>query len=133
MKKLHTIIFFLFSISTAFSQDDNCVFKIDSATKEKIYVNVDQSPYYGTSDSGLFQYLKDNFDPPNYLRNETIIISFVILENGEMTNIELLKNSNSPLLNEYTKGFFQNMNNWSPGKCKGEIVKVEIRLPIKIE
>jgi hypothetical protein len=133
MKKLHTIIFFLFSICTAFSQDDNWVFKIDSATKEKIYVNVDQSPYYGTSDSGLFQYLKDNFDPPNYLRNETIIISFVILENGEMTNIELLKNSNSPLLNEYTKGFFQNMNNWSPGKCKGEIVKVEIRLPIKIE
>jgi outer membrane biosynthesis protein TonB len=63
-----------------------------------------------------------------------VVTQFVIDENGNINNIEILHCSKPGLgIEEEVIDIYENMPKWSPGESKGKASKVRMKQPIKIK
>ena len=64
-----------------------------------------------------------------------IFVSFYVLENGTIENIEIVKGAeDSPILRHNLINIFQKMPSWKPGEdFTGKVIKMKMILPIRIE
>lgn len=98
-----------------------------------IYTIVDKMPQYTYGESGLSAFIAHNIRYPRAALQEgiegRILCSFIVDNNGAISNIEVVEGSNNAL-NEEAVRVLGLMPKWVPGENNGEKVHVKCLLPI---
>lgn len=98
-----------------------------------IYTIVDKMPEYTYGEPGLAAFIAHNIRYPREAMQEgiegRILCSFVVGDDGSISNIEIVDGSNR-LLNEEAVRVLGLMPKWIPGENNGEKVHVKCLLPI---
>lgn len=100
----------------------------------KLYLNVDQIPRFRGGNNLLDDYITKNFEWPSEEADfaGTILTSFIVEEDGALTNIRILTNNCPPCEKQVLK-LIANMPRWSPGKVNKRPVRTLVYLPIKLK
>ncbi len=98
-----------------------------------IYTIVDKMPQYTYGEEGLSAFIEHNIRYPREALQEglegRILCSFVVGNDGTISNIEVVEGSNKAL-NEEAVRVLGLMPKWIPGENNGEKVHVKCLLPI---
>ena len=101
--------------------------------EKKVFDVVEQMPHFPGGDAALIQFLKENIKYPEAAEKNGIqgrvICTFVVKDDGSVTNVQILRSVNNLLDNEAVR-VIQAMPKWVPGKQNGEPVFVKYTLPI---
>lgn len=104
--------------------------------QSKVYeiLEAEKLPEYVGGDAKMIEFIKANLKYPESEKNNAIegivYISFVVDENGKLTDIEVAR-SVSKGLDEEALRVVKLMPNWLPGIVKGKAAKVKMILPFK--
>lgn len=83
----------------------------------------------------ILKYLGYEVKAPGNILVEEIpsrfIVRFVVMKNGEIRNVEIIKGYN-PDWDESLRNIFLNMAAWKPGLIQGEPVNVQVTLPFTL-
>lgn len=104
-----------------------------SNENDKTYTVVQQMPEYIGGEQALFEYLRNNINYPSMEKENdiqgTVILRFVVLEDGSVGSIEVLRAISNGLAKEASRVVKQ--LKFSPGIQQGKTVKVFFTLPVK--
>jgi periplasmic protein TonB len=124
---LTVILVFFF---TAVSSQEK---KESKPNAEGVYNEVEVMPEFPGGYTALVDYLVKNIQYPEQAKKDSItgkvFVQFIINETGNVTNPKVLKSAN-PLLDAEAIRVVGAMPDWTPGKNKGETVKVAFTIPI---
>jgi TonB family protein len=109
-----------------------CSSEFDTTDNREIFYIVDKMPVYEDSISGIINYIQNNIRYPNIQTDiiARVFIRFIVEENGNLTNIKILRGID-PLLDNEAIRVIQNMPNWRPGECNGKKVPVYFTVPVR--
>lgn len=100
---------------------------------QQVFDVVEQMPEYPGGMSALLEYLMQNVKYPEDAEKQKIegkvMASFVVETDGSISEIKVLKPV-YPSLDAEAVRVVQGMSNWTPGKQRGECVRVRYTLPI---
>ena len=103
--------------------------------KNGVYQIVEEMPRFPGGEQKLMEYIKSNLNYPEKYKDAKAeyrcFISFVVSEDGSVTNVEMRKPipSKDDLNNEAMR-VVKAMPKWEPGKMDGKPVKVHYNLPV---
>jgi len=127
------------AISLAATSANNLPIKESSISEvqdEKVLSKVDEMPEFKGGMEKLMTYLGENIIYPEVAKKAgtqgTVYVSFVVDKKGGIKDVEIVKSANT-LLDEESKRVISSMPKWTPGKHKGELVEVQLTLPIKFQ
>ncbi|MEO7176056.1 MAG: TonB family protein [Saprospiraceae bacterium] len=99
-----------------------------------IYLSVEQRPEFPDGEAALLRYLSQHIKYPTLAREinieGTVVIQFVIDENGNVTSPMVVKGIGGGC-NEEALRVIKTMPRWKPGRQQGRDVKVRFTLPIR--
>ena len=91
-------------------------------------------PQYIGGDKARIEFLKENIKYPLEALNKkiqgSVYVTFVINEDGSLSNIKILKGIGGGCDEEVLR-VVKLMPNWKPGKQKGKPVMVQFNMPVK--
>ena len=97
---------------------------------------VEKSAEYKGGMQALSKFVKKNLKYPQQAQDfniqGSVYIRFVVEKNGELTNIECIKDIGGGCGDEGIK-LVQKMKRWKPGKINGQSVRQRITLPLKFQ
>ncbi|MBP3551761.1 MAG: energy transducer TonB [Bacteroidaceae bacterium] len=116
----------------------------ETPTDTTVYRVVEKMPEYPEGVEKLVKYIRtstDNYWKKRYPKGKPvypceqgisgrIIVSFVINENGQVTDPEVLRHVDKDLDKEAIR-IIKSMPRWIPGEHKGKKVKVRLTLPVQ--
>ena len=104
-------------------------------TQIEVYLICDTMPEFPGGINALKKYIVESTQNSENLQNYTeatiIYVSFIILKNGKLANIKIIRNGNPKIEKEITR-IFESIPKWEPGIIDSEPVNVEYVIPIKI-
>jgi len=124
-----------FTTRTSSSATARAYAKTDASIIENndIYTIVDKMPEYEYGESGLSKFIAHNMRYPREALQQgiegRILCSFIVGQDGSISNIEVVNGLNSDLDNEAIR-VLGLMPKWKPGENNGEKVNVKCLLPI---
>lgn len=109
-------------------------FEIDKVPPENIsFHNVEEMPSYPGGETERINHIRDNLFYPMWARERgiqgVVLVSFIVEENGEITNPEVLKGIGGGCDEEVLR-IVNKMPKWNPGRLCGKPVRTEARMPI---
>lgn len=103
---------------------------------DSVYMEVDQMPIPPGGMDGWNSYLGKNMRYPTAAREAKVegkvIITFVVLENGEISNIDIIRGIGKGCDEEVMR-LVKESPKWTPGKKDGEKVKTRMTLPVNFK
>ena len=100
---------------------------------ETVYDIVEELPQFPGGMEELMKYLATKVKYPKSAQTEGIegrvLVSFVVEKDGSITHSKVV-NSASPELDAEALRVVKSMPRWTPGKEKGEVVRVKFNVPI---
>lgn len=95
---------------------------------------LDKLPEFPGGIAKFYSYVGNNFEKPEIEGEQTIsvYVSFVIEENGTMSNIKVVRDPGYGLGNEAIRVLKSLKTKWSPGMIAGQAVRTFYDLPIKV-
>ena len=116
----------------------------ETPTDTTVYRVVEEMPEYPEGVEKLVKYIRtstDNYWKKRYPKGKPvypceqgisgrIIVSFVINENGQVTDPKVLRHVDKDLDKEAIR-IIKSMPRWTPGEHKGKNVKVRLTLPVQ--
>ena len=104
-----------------------------SQKNDQVFDVVEQMPEYPGGMQALFEFLKENIKYPEDAQKQKVegrvLAKFVVETDGSISNIEVVKHA-FPSLDAEAVRVIQAMPKWSPGKQKGQAVRVKYVVPI---
>ena len=106
--------------------------------KEGVYSNVQVMPEFPGGQNALADYVNNHVEYPQQAIDDnttgTVKVSFVVDENGKITNAHLINAGkvNNGLEQEALR-VVNTMPAWKPGQVKGKNVKTRLELPISFQ
>jgi periplasmic protein TonB len=96
---------------------------------------LDKLPQFPNGMDKFYKYISDNFTKPEFEEAEviTVLVAFIIEENGSMTNIKVTRNPGYGMGEEAIRVLKSLKVKWSPGIKDGKPVRTFYTLPIKIK
>jgi len=111
---------------------------VDEPVAPTVFTVVEQMPTFPGGDDALIKYLAKNIRYPDIAKDATtqgtIYITFVVDENGRITEPKLLRGISGPGAKDCAQEAIRvvsGMPSWTPGKQNGKSVKVQYNLPVK--
>lgn len=106
----------------------------DEYEQEVIFTVVEEQPRFPGGESARQQFMMDNLEYPQAARQAgvqgTVFVSFVIEQDGSVSNVEVLRGVGSGLDEEAVR-VVKAMPRWIPGRQRGEDVRVQFNMPIR--
>lgn len=106
----------------------------DTVSGYPVYANIDTMPEFQGGKSEMYKYLGNNIKYPvrsqMYKESDEILITFVVMPTGEISDIEVVK-GNYPILIDEAKRLVKKMPRWNPGILNGKPVAVRCKLPVR--
>lgn len=105
---------------------------------DEVFQVVEEMPQFEGGQEGMINYLSNELIYPASMENKnltaTVYLSFVISEEGKVTNVEVVKNtSGEEAFSAEALRVIAAMPDWTPGKQEGKPVPVKYVLPVKFE
>lgn len=105
---------------------------------DEVFQVVEEMPQFEGGQEGMINYLSNELTYPASMEEKGIaaqvFVSFVISEDGKVTNVEVMKNdSGEEAFSAEALRVVAAMPNWTPGKQEGKPVPVKYVLPIKFQ
>lgn len=104
---------------------------------ERVFMTVEEKPEYPGGKQMLLRFLKDNIRyPKKSLKNNSqgkTIISFIINNDGSITDINIEKSCGDKLLDKEAKRVVSIMPKWKPGKQNGKAVRTKYVIPVTFQ
>ena len=101
--------------------------------KDKVFMVAEEQPMYPGGMEELMKYLQKEIKYPKEAQDKKIqgrvIVQFVVNKDGSICEDTVMK-SVDPLLDAEALRVVRSMPNWTPGKLKGEPVRVRFTLPV---
>lgn len=105
-----------------------------SGTGSDVYVVVDELPKYPGGDEARFKFLQNNVKYPKVATYNgikgVVYITFIVEKDGSLSNIKLLQGIGGGCDEEALR-VARLMPKWTPGKRKGQPVRVYVNMPIR--
>ena len=132
MKKMMLLTMMTFCLSvTAWAQ--KTVVSNETHQNEEAFDVVEQMPEYPGGINALIQYMSENIQYPDDARKQMIqgrvMVAFVIDKDGSITKAGVVK-SVYPSLDAEALRVVKAMPKWTPGRQKGQVVRVKFTIPI---
>jgi protein TonB len=128
MKKVALLIISILFINIVLAQTDSA----QKMAPEKIFTIVEQMPEYTGGEKELFKFIQMNVQYPAMERDNhiqgTVIVGFVINEDGSVRDLEI-KKSVSVGLDKEAQRVVKKLK-FNPGMQAGETVKVSYKVPV---
>lgn len=106
----------------------------EEVEEEQIFTIVEDDPEFPGGQGALMQYLQSNLKYPTMAREAgiqgTVFVTFVVERDGSITDVRVLRGVGGGLDEEAIR-VVQNMPNWTPGRQRGQAVRVQFNLPIR--
>ena len=103
------------------------------ANANGVFDVVDEMPQFPGGASKLFEFIAQNVKYPKEAENAGIqgrvIATFVVEKDGSISEAKVMKSVN-PLLDAEALRVINAMPNWTPGKQRGEAVRVKYTVPV---
>ncbi len=97
------------------------------------FAAVEQKPEFIGGPQAMMKFISKNVNYPSICRDNgvqgRVFVSFIIDEEGNVTNVELEKGKNKHLDKEAIR-VIKKMPKWKPGKQRGKAVKVKYTIPV---
>ncbi|WP_289056174.1 hypothetical protein, partial [Carboxylicivirga marina] len=104
-------------------------------TQIEVYLICDTMPEFPGGINALKKYIVESSQNCEILQSYTeasiIYVSFIVLKNGKLANIKIIRNGNPKIEKEIIR-LFESIPIWRPGIIESEPVNVEYVIPIKI-
>ena len=108
----------------------------NSSDDGKVFTYVDQMPEFPGGEAAMQRYIYNHLKYPAVSREKgvqgTVMIRFVINENGSVGDVQILKGLDTYCDRE-AKRIVQSLPRFTPGRQQGSPVKVWFHLPIRFE
>lgn len=102
--------------------------------EEQIFTIVEDQPSFPGGDAALMKYLQENLKYPTMAREAgiqgTVFVTFVVERDGSITDVRILRGVGGGLDEEAIR-VVQSMPSWTPGRQRGQAVRVQFNLPIR--
>jgi periplasmic protein TonB len=102
--------------------------------EEAIFTIVEDDPTFPGGQSALMQFLQSNLRYPTMAREAgiqgTVFVTFVVERDGSITDVRVLRGVGGGLDEEAVR-VVRNMPRWTPGRQRGQAVRVQFNLPIR--
>jgi periplasmic protein TonB len=106
----------------------------EEVEEEQIFTIVEDDPTFPGGQSALMQYLQSNLRYPTMAREAgiqgTVFVTFVVERDGSITDVRVLRGVGGGLDEEAIR-VVRNMPRWTPGRQRGQAVRVQFNLPIR--
>lgn len=106
----------------------------EEVEEEQIFTIVEDQPSFPGGDAALMQYLTNNLRYPTMAREAgiqgTVFVTFVVERDGSITDVRVLRGVGGGLDEEAVR-VVRNMPRWTPGRQRGQAVRVQFNLPIR--
>ena len=103
------------------------------AEQGEVFQVVEEQPMFPGGMDEMMKFLQTNIKYPEQAKNNgvqgRVIVQFVVNKDGSISNDTVVR-SVDPLLDAEAIRVVRNMPNWTPGKQKGEAVRVRFTLPV---
>lgn len=121
-------------VSLDYNQESALQVNTSSYTNNnKIYDVVEEMPSFPGGQDELMTFLSKNIQYPIDAKESgvqgRVICTFVVENNGSITNVKVTKSVSTSLDNEAIR-VIQNMPHWNPGKQNGSTVRTKFTLPV---
>ena len=129
MKKLILMLFMLeCCLMTANAQKT-----VVSQTNQKVFDTVEQMPEYTGGMQAMIEFLQTNMKYPEDAAKQKVegrvMVQFIVETDGSISDVHVAKQV-FPSLDAEAIRVVQAMPKWTPGKEKGNVVRVKYNLPI---
>lgn len=108
--------------------------KVVTNEVQEVFTAVEEMPVFPGDEAGLMDFVKTNLKyPGESAKNGSqgrVILGFIIETDGSISNIESLRTDIDPLLVNEAIRVVQAMPKWTPGRQRGQAVRVKYVLPI---
>lgn len=99
----------------------------------EIFVVVEEQPEFPGGNAAMMRFLSDNIKYPTEAQEKgtegRVIVNFVVEKDGRLSNFNVVRGVD-PLLDNEALRVLKSMPNWTPGKQRGEVVRVRFTLPV---
>ena len=99
----------------------------------EVFQAVEEAAMFPGGMEAMMKYLQENIKYPEQAKNNgvqgRVIVQFVVNKDGSISNDTVVR-SVDPLLDAEAIRVVRNMPNWTPGKQRGEAVRVRFTLPV---
>lgn len=99
----------------------------------EIFVVVEEQPTFPGGNAAMMRFLSDNIKYPVEAQEKgnegRVIVNFVVEKDGRLSDFNVVR-SIDPLLDAEALRVLESMPNWTPGKQRGEAVRVRFTLPV---
>ncbi len=106
----------------------------EEVEEEEIFTIVEDEPEFPGGQAALMQFLQDNLKYPTMAREAgiqgTVFVTFVVERDGNITDVRVLRGVGGGLDEEAVR-VVQTMPKWTPGRQRGQAVRVQFNLPIR--
>ena len=104
--------------------------------KGEVFTIVEDMPNY--KDGGMYQLAVDIKELTTSIMKNTpdrgeVIVGFTVAADGSVVNPQVVKSSNSKMLDGSAIKIVQKLDNWNPGIQRGKKVPVDLTVPVKFE
>ena len=103
------------------------------AEQGEVFQVVEEQPMFPGGMEEMMKFLQQNVKYPKEAQNQgkqgRVIVQFVVNKDGSISNDTIVR-SVDPLLDAEALRVVRSMPNWTPGKQKGEAVRVRFTLPV---
>ena len=104
------------------------------SANNEVFTVVEQPPVFPGGEDARIAYLVNNINYPAEAKSKgiqgTVYVTFVIEQDGSVSNVKVLRSVHS-LLDKEAVRVIQSMPAWTPGKQRGEPVRVQFNTPVK--
>ena len=99
----------------------------------EVFVVVEEQPSFPGGNAAMMRFLSDNIKYPTEAQEKgtegRVIVNFVVEKDGRLSDFNVVRGID-PLLDNEAVRVLKSMPNWSPGKQRGEVVRVRFTLPV---
>lgn len=104
---------------------------IDPENKKQHYSEIMQKPVYKSGMSGFYRYIGKNFKTPTEDLYGRILLSFVVDQQGRITDVRVIESLSEAMDNEGIR-LLEKCKRWEPARIRGVKVRCSFQIPIAI-
>lgn len=117
-------------LNTAEAQENEST----SKSEEEIFTSADETPLFPGGEKAMFEFLAKSVRYPTAAKENGIegivVISFVVEIDGSLSNLKVVRGIGTEC-DEESMRVIRTMPKWTPGKRKGESVRILYNLPFR--
>ena len=106
----------------------------EEVEEDVIFTVVEDQPSYPGGEEARIRYLQANLDYPQMAREAgiqgTVFVTFVVERDGSVTDVRVLRGIGGGCDEEAVR-VVSNMPRWTPGRQRGQPVRVQFNMPIR--